>query len=80
MESIPAIFRILVIFPVLIGLLPMSGGAILSAPMVKSMGMHHKQYGAHLSYINYWFRHIREYGWPLYPGILLATALSGVDL
>ncbi len=70
----------LVIFPVLIGLLPMPGGAIFSAPMVKSMGVQHNLSGSHLSYINYWFRHIWEYWWPLYPGILLATALSGVDL
>lgn len=70
----------LVIFPALIGLLPMPGGAIFSAPMVKSMGKSHNLSGAHLSYINYWFRHIWEYWWPLYPGILLATALAEVDL
>jgi uncharacterized protein len=70
----------LVIFPALIGLLPMPGGAIFSAPMVKRMGLRHHLSGAHLSYINYWFRHIWEYWWPLYPGVLLATALSGVDL
>jgi len=70
----------LVVFPALIGLLPMPGGAIFSAPMVKSMGQDHHLSGDHLSYINYWFRHIWEYWWPLYPGILLTTALTGVDL
>jgi len=70
----------LVIFPALIGLLPMPGGAIFSAPMVKSMGHNHHLSGAHLSYVNYWFRHIWEYWWPLYPGILLTTALANVDL
>ena len=70
----------LIIFPVLIGLLPMPGGAIFSAPMVKNMGKDHNLTGAHLSYINYWFRHIWEYWWPLYPGILLATALARIDL
>ncbi len=70
----------LIVFPVLIGLLPMPGGAIFSAPMVKNMGKDHNLSGAHLSYINYWFRHIWEYWWPLYPGILLATALAEVDL
>ena len=70
----------LVIFPALIGLLPMPGGAIFSAPMVKSLGDRHGLDGARLSYINYWFRHIWEYWWPLYPGILLTTALAGVDL
>ena len=70
----------LVTFPALIGLLPMPGGAIFSAPMVKNLGHEHRLSPAHLSYINYWFRHIWEYWWPLYPGILLTTALAGVDL
>lgn len=70
----------LVIFPALIGLLPMPGGAIFSAPMVKSIGHEHRLTSAHLSYVNYWFRHIWEYWWPLYPGILLTTTLADVDL
>ncbi|MDJ0720845.1 MAG: DUF401 family protein [Desulfobacterales bacterium] len=70
----------LVIFPALIGLLPMPGGAIFSAPMVKNLGAAHQLTGAAMSYINYWFRHIWEYWWPLYPGILLTTALAGIDL
>lgn len=70
----------LVIFPALIGLLPMPGGAIFSAPMVKSLGGDHRLSPSQLSYINYWFRHIWEYWWPLYPGILLTTTLAGVDL
>ena len=35
---------------------------------------------ADLSYVNYWFRHIWEYWWPLYPGVLLITALGGFNL
>ncbi len=70
----------LVVFPALIGLLPMPGGAIFSAPMVKSLGAEHRLSPSQLSYINYWFRHIWEYWWPLYPGILLTTTLAGVDL
>jgi uncharacterized protein len=70
----------LVIFPALIGLLPMPGGAIFSAPMVKNIAHDQHLSGDHLSYVNYWFRHIWEYWWPLYPGILLTTALANVDL
>lgn len=70
----------IVIFPALIGLLPMPGGAIFSAPMVKNIGEGHRLSGSYLSYVNYWFRHIWEYWWPLYPGILLATTLAEVDL
>ncbi len=70
----------LFIFPALIGLLPMPGGAIFSAPMVKNLGDQGKLSPAKLSYINYWFRHIWEYWWPLYPGVLLATTIAGLDL
>lgn len=70
----------LVVFPALIGLLPMPGGAIFSAPMVKTLGKSHRLPGATLSFINYWYRHIWEYWWPLYPGILLTTALADIDL
>jgi hypothetical protein len=70
----------LVVFPALIGLLPMPGGAIFSAPMVKHLGKAHHLSGAQLSYINYWFRHVWEYSWPLYPGVLLSAALANVGL
>jgi len=65
--------------PALIGLLPMPGGAIFSAPMVdaacdKESGPDPEQ----KSVINYWFRHLWEYWWPLYPGIILASSLFGI--
>ncbi len=70
----------LVIFPALIGLLPMPGGAIFSAPMVKDLGTGINLSKSKLSYINYWFRHIWEYCWPLYPGILLVTILAEINI
>ncbi len=70
----------LAVFPAIIGLLPMPGGAIFSAPMVRNLGARNDLSGAQLSYINYWFRHIWEYWWPLYPGVLLAIALADLDL
>lgn len=70
----------LIIFPALIGLLPMPGGAIFSAPMVKNIGNSGSLDASDLSYVNYWFRHIWEYWWPLYPGVLLVTTLGGINL
>ena len=70
----------LVIFPALIGLLPMPGGAVFSAPMVKELGMRSKLSEVQLSFVNYWFRHIWEYWWPLYPGILLTTVITEISL
>jgi integral membrane protein (TIGR00529 family) len=70
----------LIVFPALIGLLPMPGGAVFSAPMVKELGSGSKLSEVQLSFVNYWFRHIWEYWWPLYPGILLTTVLTEINL
>lgn len=70
----------LVVFPALIGLLPMPGGAVFSAPMVKQLGEKSGLSNSQLSFTNYWFRHIWEYWWPLYPGILLAAVLADENL
>ncbi|MSR74350.1 MAG: DUF401 family protein [Planctomycetes bacterium] len=63
--------------PALIGLLPMPGGAMVSAPMVEQCG-HGDKHTQHL--INYWFRHIWEIWWPLYPPVLLAADFSGCSV
>jgi integral membrane protein (TIGR00529 family) len=70
----------LAILPALIGLLPMPGGAAFSAPMVKELGTQSKLSGAQLSFVNYWFRHIWEHWWPLYPGILLTAVITDLSL
>jgi len=62
--------------PALIGLLPMPGGALFSAPMVESAAGKTKIPGGTLSAVNYWFRHIWEHWWPLYPGVILAVTLT----
>ena len=70
----------LALFPALIGLLPMPGGAIFSAPMVHGISSQEAVDAEDKALINYWFRHIWEFSWPLYPGVILACALSGIDL
>ncbi|MDY7010647.1 MAG: DUF401 family protein, partial [Planctomycetota bacterium] len=65
--------------PALIGLLPMPGGALFSAPMVGSAAGDTKVSGARLSAINYYFRHIWECWWPLYPGMILAVSVTKLD-
>lgn len=71
---------VVISMPLLIGMLPSLGGAYFSAPMVKeaTAGLHMSK--EEKAYINYWFRHPWEYILPLYPGILLASALSGIPL
>lgn len=70
----------LVLFPALIGLLPMPGGAVFSAPLVKSAAEGMDLDGRTLAHLNYWFRHVWELAWPLYPGIILASSLSGIPI
>ncbi len=70
----------LALFPALIGLLPMPGGAIFSAPLVHEISNRKNLVAEHKTVINYWFRHVWEFSWPLYPGVILTCALSGIDL
>jgi len=69
----------LAITPLLIGTLPMPGGALLSAPLVDALDADRLQGADGLSAINYWFRHSLELFWPLYPAFILTCALSGLE-
>lgn len=64
----------------LIGLLPMPGGALIGAPLVKSTAKGTGLDGSKLTFINYWFRHIWEYFWPLYPGLIIASTICEIPL
>ncbi len=68
------------LIPVLIGVLPMPGGALFSAPLVGSATEEHRLTPEHNTIINYWFRHVWEYWWPLYPGFILVVSLLNVSL
>lgn len=70
----------LIFFPALIGLLPMPGGAIFSAPMVQTVGKELNMANEDQAVINYWFRHVWEMAWPLYPGIILTVALADIPI
>lgn len=67
------------VLPAIIGMLPMPGGALFSAPMVNDMDKQSTIDPLLKSKINYWFRHIWEYWWPLYPGVLLALDMTGLS-
>jgi integral membrane protein (TIGR00529 family) len=71
---------VLISLPALIGLLPMPGGAIFSAPMVEEAQKEINLPSREKTLINYWFRHLWEYSWPLYPGLLLASELAGMSV
>jgi hypothetical protein len=64
------------ILPALIGLLPMPGGALFSAPLVDSCDIHGAVKPGLKAQTNHLFRHIWEFWWPLYPGVLLAMDIT----
>lgn len=70
----------LAFFPALVGFLPMPGGAVFSAPMVRDMAQDLGLTPRDTALVNYWFRHLWELCWPLYPGIILASSLAGIPL
>ncbi len=83
---IPSQRIVIAALPALIGLLPMVGGAMFSAPMVEEIGAQWqgKGNGCSLSserktFINYWFRHFWEPISPLYPSMLLGATLLNVE-
>jgi uncharacterized protein len=68
------------IAPAIIGLLPMPGGAMVSAPIVKQLGDESEVTPEQFTAANYWWRHVWETTWPLYPSIILAAAVLKVSV
>ncbi len=67
--------------PALIGLIPMPGGALVSAMMVKKLYFNKLKIGREEgAFINYWFRHVWVPSWPLYQSAILAAAILHMDI
>ncbi|MBN1151176.1 DUF401 family protein [candidate division WOR-3 bacterium] len=63
----------------LVGLLPMPGGALFSAPLVNS-SIDGKNPPGLLTVLNYWFRHVWEFWWPLYPAVITLLAVTKLNM
>jgi hypothetical protein len=63
--------------PAFIGFLPSAGGAMFSAPLVREATQHMELSPGRKTFISYWYRHIWETVFPLYPGLILAAVLAG---
>ncbi len=70
----------LAFIPTLLGLIPMPAGAMFSAPMVKEIGDRAGLTPEEETFVNYWFRHIWEFVWPLFPSIILFAGLLKVEI
>jgi len=67
--------------PAVVGLIPMPGGALVSAMILKDLYFKvlklKKDYAA---FLNYWFRHVWVPTWPLYQAIIISAAVLNVGV
>ena len=68
------------IAPVAIGLMPIPGGALVSAAALKELVHRLGLNAAQATYINFWFRHLCEFATPVYPGVIMAGVFLAVPL
>ncbi len=68
------------VVPSVIGMVPMPGGALVSATAVKGLSERLRLSPAQATYINFWFRHIWEMAVPVYPAVIAASIILSVPL
>jgi hypothetical protein len=68
-----------IFIPLLVGLLPMPGGALISAvmlsPFIKKFALSSEKATA----LNYWYRHIWVTVWPLFPTVIIGAAVLRIN-
>ena len=78
-KMIPA--RLLVaVIPALFGIVPVTGGALFSAPLVDMEGEKLGIPPARKAFVNMWFRHIPHLVYPLETALVIAAQLTDVSL
>lgn len=68
------------IIPAIVGLLPVVGGAMLSAPLVAEAGDDLRLPPERRTFLNYWFRHVWEFTLPTFPSVFLTAGITGVSV
>jgi uncharacterized protein len=71
---------VIAVLPAMIGLMPLVGGALVSAPMVVEGSDQLRLSPERRTFINYWFRHVWTYILPTYPTLVLAATLIGIPV
>ena len=83
-ESLSSIIRnskiVSSVLPAVVGLLPVAGGALMSAPIVDSEAEKLKLKPEKKAYINIWFRHIVLPVYPLSLFLIITVALTGTTI
>jgi len=68
------------LIPAIIGLVPVMGGAMLSAPLVSEASDELKLSAERRTFLNFWFRHVWEYMLPTFPTIFLTASIVGFSV
>lgn len=68
------------LIPAIIGLVPIMGGAMLSAPLVSEAADELKLSPERRTFLNFWFRHVWEYMLPTFPTIFLTASIVGLSI
>jgi hypothetical protein len=68
------------IIPAVVGLLPVVGGAMLSAPLVAEASDDLGLSPERRTFLNYWFRHVWEYSLPTFPAVFLTAGIVGIPI
>ncbi len=66
--------------PAVVGLMPIAGGALLSAPLVGSLGAPLGLTAEALVYVNVWFRHTLLYSYPFSQLAIVMSQLTGIPV
>ncbi len=69
----------LMVAPLVMGLVPMPAGALFSAPMVQQIAAEDHWAPEWKMAVNYWFRHVVEYWWPIYPVVIISLAVFHME-
>ncbi len=70
----------LAFIPAVVGLLPVVGGAMLSAPLVAEAADELALSPERRTFLNYWFRHVWEYTVPTYAAVFLTAGILGIPV
>ncbi len=70
----------LILIPAVVGLMPVAGGALLSAPLVEALGRPIGLSNEVLAYINLWYRHTLLYSYPFSQILIILSQLTKIQI
>ncbi len=68
------------VVPIAIGLMPLPAGAVVSATAAKDLVRRLHLTPVQATFINFWFRHLCEFGTPVYPSVIMTGIILSVPL